>query len=348
MGRGEGSSGARMEDANPYARLQPPDDPEPEAPPADAADAGGGDAAAAAAAEEDPAAGIIHFAGVFLEPEAQVELLIGVPPLHCEVHSDHYTLRYQPSLEEALALPLGAPVTLRATGVAVNARVQVGALCVRSPATPPARRPYGRGHRASAQLSELLARPLRGLEVRRSRGLTPGWGAGGRGRTPGGLAADDARPVPARDGVDGGGGAGQGGRRGGGRGRLGLRRHVRPARRAPRAARGGRRQAHPFLADSHLPSRAPGPHPAARRRASDGRRTRRGGRGRGRGRPRRTVRGDRVGGAARPRRVGRHVPPHRRRPRPRRGRAQAAGRDPAAPARAAPRQGSPPPPYPAE
>ena len=72
--------------------------------------------------------GAVHYAGVFLEEEAQAELLAARAPLHATVHADHYTLLYRPTAAAAIALPLGCAVELEVTGFAANARVEAAAV----------------------------------------------------------------------------------------------------------------------------------------------------------------------------------------------------------------------------
>ena len=72
--------------------------------------------------------GAVHYAGVFLEEEAQADLLAARAPLHATVHADHYTLLYRPTAAAAVALPLGCTVELEVTGFAANARVEAAAV----------------------------------------------------------------------------------------------------------------------------------------------------------------------------------------------------------------------------
>lgn len=72
--------------------------------------------------------GAVHYAGVFLEEDAQAGILAARAPLHATVHADHYTLLYRPTAAEAMALPLGCVLELEVTGFAADARVEAVAV----------------------------------------------------------------------------------------------------------------------------------------------------------------------------------------------------------------------------
>lgn len=66
---------------------------------------------------------------VFLDPRSRATLLrwwqgeVAIP-LHAQVHADHMTVLFQPTEQEARALPLGAKMRLRVIGWAADERGQ--------------------------------------------------------------------------------------------------------------------------------------------------------------------------------------------------------------------------------
>lgn len=68
------------------------------------------------------------YAAVFLTPESREVLCSVVLPQHAEVRADHMTLAHKPSVQQVLALPLGAQVVLRIIGQARDGRLQAAAV----------------------------------------------------------------------------------------------------------------------------------------------------------------------------------------------------------------------------
>lgn len=64
------------------------------------------------------------YLGVFLTPESRALLLSQYPAKHPEVHADHMTIKFKPTLLEIANAPIGRKVKLVVTGIGHNKKVQ--------------------------------------------------------------------------------------------------------------------------------------------------------------------------------------------------------------------------------
>ena len=82
--------------------------------------------------------GDVQYVGAFLTPMSRQRLLRDFPPKHDQVHADHMTIFYAPSVEDVEKLPLGRQVRLKVIGIAEDEKGQ--AVVVRPEGVKPGNR----------------------------------------------------------------------------------------------------------------------------------------------------------------------------------------------------------------
>lgn len=64
------------------------------------------------------------YSGVFLTAASQWKVLSAFPPVHCDIHSSHVTLMFNPDLPSLKNLPIGKKMVVKIVGHAANAKSQ--------------------------------------------------------------------------------------------------------------------------------------------------------------------------------------------------------------------------------